>query len=315
MNIVENYDQYVFVYYALAEILCFESTCVKRSDFKTEIERLKDTDKATGMRNIEKQFKALESLNIELMFKDVQGAYQQENQSKNRSMYILPPDRGRPSMSRNSSAYINAVFVDSFTRKHAFIATQYPLPDTVSDFWSMIYQQKSKIVVVLQDIDYSIEETPHFWEPMNIQTFGEFEISCESVSTEDELTVANITLSITEENSEEPIPVNILTLKNWSASSSIPEKTSTMLSALLKVHSLNSESKTIITAVCPDGATACGLFFATLYICDQIRAEDVVDIFHAVKCIRTNRSQFILNLAQYEFLFETISSYLEAYEA
>lgn len=45
-----------------------------------------------------------------------------------------------------------------------------------------------------------------------------------------------------------------------------------------------------------DGATMCGILCASLYICDQIRAEGVVDVFHAVKCIRTNRPQFIVDL-------------------
>lgn len=48
-------------------------------------------------------------------------------------------------------------FFQSFSAKNAFIATQYPLPETVGDFWSMVYHQKSKIVVILQEMDYTIE--------------------------------------------------------------------------------------------------------------------------------------------------------------
>jgi protein tyrosine phosphatase len=38
------------------------------------------------------------------------------------------------------SNYINAVFIDSYTQRQAFIVTQTPLSNTVEDFLALIYQ-------------------------------------------------------------------------------------------------------------------------------------------------------------------------------
>lgn len=36
---------------------------------------------------------------------------------------------------------------------HAFIAAQTPLPDTMADFWSMVYQKRASAVVMLSDCE------------------------------------------------------------------------------------------------------------------------------------------------------------------
>lgn len=49
--------------------------------------------------------------------------------------------------------YINAVFVDGFRTKSQFITTQMPLPHTVADFWRMVLERKSTLVIVLNQVD------------------------------------------------------------------------------------------------------------------------------------------------------------------
>ena len=45
------------------------------------------------------------------------------------------------------SDYINAVYVDSYTRRNRFVVTQTPLASTVDDFWAMICQQQIRFTV------------------------------------------------------------------------------------------------------------------------------------------------------------------------
>ena len=52
------------------------------------------------------------------------------------------------------SDYINASYIDTYTQKKSFIATQAPLVGTVSDFWRMIYENESWVIVMLgQEIE------------------------------------------------------------------------------------------------------------------------------------------------------------------
>ena len=75
------------------------------------------------------------------------------NKTKNRYANVLAFDDSRVKLNVLSgiegSDYINASFVDGYMTRRAFIATQAPIPDTIPDFWRMIWEQESSTVVML----------------------------------------------------------------------------------------------------------------------------------------------------------------------
>lgn len=77
----------------------------------------------------------------------------QPNKCKNRFFEVLPYELTRvaltPIRGIDGSDYINANFVDSYRSRHAYIATQGPLAETLEDFWRMIWEHNSAIIVML----------------------------------------------------------------------------------------------------------------------------------------------------------------------
>lgn len=76
------------------------------------------------------------------------------NKDKNRYRNILPFEDTRVRLLDNSTGYINANYisednVNHIYRNHKYIATQGPLETTVSDFWQMIWQNDTEIVVMV----------------------------------------------------------------------------------------------------------------------------------------------------------------------
>ena len=82
-----------------------------------------------------------------------QAANMHYNKTKNRYANVLAFDDSRVKLSVLSgiegSDYINANFIDGYKTRRAFIATQAPIPDTIPDFWRMIWEQESSTVVML----------------------------------------------------------------------------------------------------------------------------------------------------------------------
>ncbi|KAI9022565.1 protein-tyrosine phosphatase-like protein [Hyaloraphidium curvatum] len=60
--------------------------------------------------------------------------------------------------------YINASYIDLPKQPHAYICTQGPIPSTFADFWLMVYESNSRIVLMLtKEEDHGRRQCHRYW--------------------------------------------------------------------------------------------------------------------------------------------------------
>lgn len=99
----------------------------------------------------------------------------QNNKDKNRYSNIFPYDYNAVPTIDTTNCYINASAIDlplrnNFGRDRAFIAAQGPLPNTVFDFWRLVYQREVRLIVCLASPTEgkSVKFHPYWTEKLKI---------------------------------------------------------------------------------------------------------------------------------------------------
>ncbi|XP_043535235.1 receptor-type tyrosine-protein phosphatase H-like [Chiloscyllium plagiosum] len=83
----------------------------------------------------------------------LEAALLEDNKGKNRYTNVLPYDASRVKLTAQPESdildYINANYMPGYKSSNEFIAAQGPLPSTVPDFWRMVWEQKTDVIVML----------------------------------------------------------------------------------------------------------------------------------------------------------------------
>ncbi|XP_036211942.1 tyrosine-protein phosphatase non-receptor type 20 isoform X2 [Myotis myotis] len=87
------------------------------------------------------------------------------NRDKNRYRDILPYDSTRVPLGENKD-YINASYIriTNSGEEYFYIATQGPLPTTTDDFWQMILENNSNVIVMItREIEAGVPKCHRYW--------------------------------------------------------------------------------------------------------------------------------------------------------
>ncbi|XP_069844770.1 receptor-type tyrosine-protein phosphatase R isoform X2 [Dipodomys merriami] len=119
--------------------------------------------------------------------------------TKNRYKTILPNPLSRvclrpKNITDSLSTYINANYIRGYSGKEkAFIATQGPMINTVNDFWQMVWQEDSPVIVMITKLKEKNEKCVLYW-PEKRGIYGKVEVLVISVNECDNYTVRNLIL-------------------------------------------------------------------------------------------------------------------------
>uniref|UniRef100_A0A8C9F5R7 protein-tyrosine-phosphatase n=1 Tax=Pavo cristatus TaxID=9049 RepID=A0A8C9F5R7_PAVCR len=163
---VQTEDQYSFIHDALLEAVACGNTEVPARNLYTYIQKLAQIEVGEHVTGMELEFKRL--ANSKAHTSRFISANLPCNKFKNRLVNIMPYETTRvclqPIRGVEGSDYINASFIDGYRQQKAYIATQGPLAETTEDFWRMLWENNSTIVVMLTKLrEMGREKCHQYW--------------------------------------------------------------------------------------------------------------------------------------------------------
>ncbi|NXE52400.1 PTPRJ phosphatase, partial [Casuarius casuarius] len=232
-----------------------------------------------------------------------------ENRGKNRYNNVLPYDISRVKLSARSHAtddYINANYMPGYTSKKAFIAAQGPLPNTIDDFWRMIWEKNIySIVMLTKCVEQARTKCEQYWPDKQSMSYGDIIVTMVSEIVLPEWTIRDFTV----ENSNAP---EIHTVRQFHFTSwpdhGVPETTDLLINFRHLVQEYNNQnpvdSPTLVH--CSAGVGRTGTFIAIDRLIQQIEMENTVDVYGVVYDLRMHRPLMVQTEDQYVFLNQCV---------
>ncbi|XP_064476700.1 receptor-type tyrosine-protein phosphatase alpha-like [Ornithodoros turicata] len=311
-KLVESLDQYVFAHRAI-EALCKTWHSISVKDFMKRVQELRVTNSASRKSIIEEEFEEL-NRPIYRRCETYNSALSYGNVGKNQTRDVLAGDSKRfllcPPQGSGRTDYINAVYVDGYRSRNAFLVTQFPRPDTVGDFWQMVSTSKTTTIVTLDNLHRADKNCPKFWPEVH-QTLRNYGCSVCNTATTVNSGIVVRTFRL-DQNEQPPRAVRQFHLQHWPRSAPVPPSCDVILNLIQQVEDWQSRSpNTVLVIQCTDGCLASGLFCASSIIWKRMKTEQMVDVFQSVQTIRRSRTEFVRELVQYQFCYDVALAFLD----
>ncbi|XP_064604746.1 receptor-type tyrosine-protein phosphatase U-like [Liolophura sinensis] len=318
VNMIQTQEQYQFLHEALVEALKLSECSIPSAEFQATYKSWETPDPTTGKTPLKEQFKALQEMTVPLRKTDFKAALHPENKSKNRSAKILAADSSRPFLSTpvpGGSDYINAVFLPAYKMKRAFILTQTPLPNTVLDFWRLVFEQNVSSIVMLNVLskDKPNKSAVKYW-PESEAEFGPFLVETLEIEAGDMCDVRTLQITYKKEE-DKKFTIKQFLCKFWSDGTLSSSVSTGILSVLEEVERWQQQSQNRpILVHCLDGVTKSGLFCVASSVRERLKVDQEVNILQTVKQMRIHRPEIITDLEQFRFLHKLVLAYLESFQ-
>ncbi|XP_041656350.1 tyrosine-protein phosphatase non-receptor type 7-like isoform X2 [Cheilinus undulatus] len=272
---------------------------------------------------------------------------------KDRYKTILPNPESRvilrsPEEEAGPDRYINANYIRGYKgASRAYIATQGPMLHTVGDFWDMVWQERSSIIVMVTRLKENNEKCELYWpqvkerrrlkeeneddeekehrekeeeeEEEEMGRFGRFLLRVTDSREKDGFTVTDMEIQLCAERRH----VRHYWFTSW-PDHHIPQCTTLLLRLVEEVETYRKSLLSIpcsqpitddfpgpgpIIVHCSAGIGRTGCFIVSSIGCQQLRDTGQVDILETVCQLRLDRGGMIQTTEQYQFLYSTLAQY------
>uniref|UniRef100_A0A8D2LVA1 protein-tyrosine-phosphatase n=1 Tax=Varanus komodoensis TaxID=61221 RepID=A0A8D2LVA1_VARKO len=298
VNMVQTEEQYVFIHDAILEACLCGDTSIPASQVRSVYYEMNKLDPQTNSSQIKEEFRTLNMVTPTLRVEDCSIALLPRNHEKNRCMDVLPPDRCLPfliTIDGESSNYINAALMDSYKQPSAFIVTQHPLPNTVKDFWRLVLDYHCTSIVMLNDVDPA-QLCPQYWPENGVHRHGPIQVEFVSADLEEDIISRIFRIYNAARPQDGYRMVQQFQFLGWPMYRDTPVSKRSFLKLIRQVDKWQEEynggeGRTVVH--CLNGGGRSGTFCAISIVCEMLRHQRAVDVFHAVKTLRNNKPNMV----------------------
>ncbi|XP_046366897.1 tyrosine-protein phosphatase Lar-like isoform X5 [Haliotis rufescens] len=313
---VQTEDQYIFIHDSLLEAVQCGNTEVPARNLTAHIQKLTAPEPGETVTGMELEFKRL--ANVKASPNRFVSANLPVNKFKNRLVNILPYESTRvclqPIRGVDGSDYINASFIDGYRYKKAYIATQGPLAETTEDFWRMLWEHNSTIIVMLTKLrEMGREKCHQYWPSERSARYQYFVV--------DPMTEYNMPqyilreFKVTDARDGQSRTIRQFQFTDW-PEQGVPKSGEGFIDFIGQVHKTKEQfgQEGPITVHCSAGVGRTGVFITLSIVLERMRYEGVVDMFQTVKMLRTQRPAMVQTEDQYQFNYRAALEYLGSFD-
>lgn len=304
----------------------YNATRIHASGIESRVRELqKEHSISTGKGGFWEEFESLQQQECKHLYSRKEGQ-KPENRNKNRYKNILPFDDTRVVLRDMDASAANQIGSDYINANHIrpeddgsgdkfpqYIATQGCLPHTVNDFWHMVWQENSRVIVMTtKEVERGKTKCARYWPEENqTKEVGKIVLKCVSDSVRTDYTLREFVAT----KDDEKRRIYQYHFQAW-PDHGVPADPGCVLSFL---HDVNTRQSAVpdagaIVVHCSAGIGRTGTFIVIDMIIGQIERRGLdceIDIQRMIQTIRAQRSGMVQTEAQYKFVYMAVQYYIE----
>ncbi|XP_028282523.1 receptor-type tyrosine-protein phosphatase S isoform X2 [Parambassis ranga] len=313
---VQTEDQYSFIHEALLEAVACGNTEVAARSLYSYMQKLSKVETGEHVTGMELEFKRL--ANTKAHTSRFVTANLPCNKFKNRLVNIMPYETTRvclqPIRGLEGSDYINASYIDGYRQQRGYIATQGPLAETTEDFWRMLWEHNSTIVVMLTKLrEMGREKCHQYWPAERSARYQYFVVDPMAEYNMPQYILREF--KVTDARDGQSRTVRQFQFTDW-PEQGVPKSGEGFIDFIGQVHKTKEQfgQDGPIAVHCSAGVGRTGVFITLSIVLERMRYEGAVDIFQTVKMLRTQRPAMVQTEDEYQFCYQAALEYLGSFD-
>ncbi|XP_029686590.1 receptor-type tyrosine-protein phosphatase S-like isoform X8 [Takifugu rubripes] len=313
---VQTEDQYSFIHEALLEAVACGNTEVPARSLYSYMQKLSKVESGEHVTGMELEFKRL--ANTKAHTSRFVTANLPCNKFKNRLVNIMPYETTRvclqPIRGLEGSDYINASYIDGYRQQRGYIATQGPLAETTEDFWRMLWEHNSTIVVMLTKLrEMGREKCHQYWPAERSARYQYFVVDPMAEYNMPQYILREF--KVTDARDGQSRTVRQFQFTDW-PEQGVPKSGEGFIDFIGQVHKTKEQfgQDGPIAVHCSAGVGRTGVFITLSIVLERMRYEGAVDIFQTVKMLRTQRPAMVQTEDEYQFCYQAALEYLGSFD-